>query len=125
MLLLLVFFVFRDTTNPLPHQLGYGSEVTIIILRSVYIAFKVNPETKGMLLKSLFLYFSGFSCWLIERNFCDSVKFLQLHAFWHILTGTATFIYINFAIYHQLKLYNQKPIIWHDFLSYPSKNHLI
>eukprot|EP00300_Choanocystis_sp_HF-7_P038781 c5611_g1_i1.p1 GENE.c5611_g1_i1~~c5611_g1_i1.p1 ORF type:complete len:287 (-),score=49.32 c5611_g1_i1:168-947(-) len=43
-------------------------------------------------------YYSGFTLWCVEHYMCDYSQPLQLHAWWHILAGYGTFLWIMFLM---------------------------
>ncbi|MES1910137.1 MAG: hypothetical protein MHM6MM_002791 [Cercozoa sp. M6MM] len=67
---------------------------------NLYFRWKELEHTRvrKLFLASMVSYFSGVALWLIERRFCEVVRPLQLHAWWHVGAGVGTFLWINFAV---------------------------
>lgn len=50
----------------------------------------------------LFFYGVSIFIWCIENLFCNSIQFLQLHAFWHILSSIGIYKLNTIILYHTL-----------------------
>ena len=48
-----------------------------------------QPAVVPLVRTSALLTVAGFSAWLLDRLFCDSLQNLNLHAFWHFFTALA------------------------------------
>ncbi|KDO22520.1 hypothetical protein SPRG_11704 [Saprolegnia parasitica CBS 223.65] len=89
--------------SPMPFRVAYGTLVAALLARSLF--FNVNHEDVGhtrLLQLGALLYVAAFGLWLLDQHFCATVKPLQLHALWHLLSGTGTFVWIQFACAHEL-----------------------
>ncbi|OQR91029.1 alkaline ceramidase 3-like [Achlya hypogyna] len=99
---LTVMMAFVQHT-PLPFQIAYGTLVAVLLARS--LLFNHNHAAVGetrLLQLGAVLYAVAFCLWLLDQHFCATVKPLQLHAFWHLLSGAGTFVWIQFACAHEL-----------------------
>uniref|UniRef100_A0ACB8FF39 Alkaline ceramidase 3 n=1 Tax=Sphaerodactylus townsendi TaxID=933632 RepID=A0ACB8FF39_9SAUR len=122
-----VTIVYLNWKQPLFHQIMYGTLVTVIVLRSVYMVLWVYPWLRGLGYTSLTLFLMGFFFWNIDNIFCDSLRGLrkrlpagvgaltQFHAWWHILTGLGSYLHILFSLYSReaaLHKYRLQGEIW-------------
>ncbi|NWY46583.1 ACER3 ceramidase, partial [Acrocephalus arundinaceus] len=101
-----VSIVYLDLKEPVFHQIMYGTLVSIIVLRSVYIVLWVYPWLRGLGYTSLTVFLMGFFLWNVDNIFCDKLRALreklppvvgavtQFHAWWHILTGLGSYLHI-------------------------------
>ncbi|KAL2311194.1 hypothetical protein Nmel_002886, partial [Mimus melanotis] len=118
-----VSIVYLDLKEPVFHQIMYGTLVSIIVLRSVYIVLWVYPWLRGLGYTSLTVFLMGFFLWNVDNIFCDKLRFFcwekifhcmvfnsfralrekmppmvgavtQFHAWWHILTGLGSYLHI-------------------------------
>eukprot|EP00474_Spongospora_subterranea_P010612 CRZ11070.1 hypothetical protein [Spongospora subterranea] len=100
--LVLLMYMFCDQ---------YGFFITTFVLQSAFItisSFKVaNQLRKGdqskrlcsaLFTASYLMYFSGIILWLMDIILCPYVQSFHLHSFWHLLSGAATFIWLQFQI---------------------------
>jgi hypothetical protein len=46
-----------------------------------------------------FYFFIAMICWFLDKFFCDYVKFLNLHAFWHIFSAIGSYYGLMIVIY--------------------------
>jgi dihydroceramidase len=84
-------------------QAAYASEVTVLVLMSVYWCRRApDPESSKnhyrLLATALAFYFGGFAFWNIDNGYCTELKtlrqklpqwagpFTELHALWHLGT---------------------------------------
>ncbi|KAJ8030820.1 Alkaline ceramidase 3 [Holothuria leucospilota] len=86
--------------EPVFHQVAFSLLTFAIILRAI-LCSSGSAESKFLIWYSIALYLSAFILWLIDNNFCDSLRFLreklpfplsslfQFHAWWHILIAIA------------------------------------
>jgi hypothetical protein len=89
--------------------LGYGGGVVYIIMRSRSFDFKYNTARTLVLLEtSLLFYGGGFAAWLIDRNFCSTVRSMHLHAFWHFGAGFGTYTSVVFWIWARNEFLQRK-----------------
>jgi dihydroceramidase len=76
---------------------SYASIVLLIITLNIRV---VKCYGGAPLLYSAFgLYALGLCVWFTERTFCGQVQGLQLHAIWHLLSGSGTYMLIVFWIF--------------------------
>jgi len=88
--------VLRD--SPLPLQLSYGAVVAVLVVRSALARFELNDPLAAHLIDvGALTYMVGFALWLLEQGICPRLSFFQFHAWWHLLTGFGTFLFIQFA----------------------------
>ncbi|OQR97996.1 alkaline ceramidase 3-like [Thraustotheca clavata] len=94
---------------PLPFQIAHGTLVTGLLFRGI-IFNKNHTEVKNTRLLNLsgILYASATFFWLMDLHFCSTVKSLHFHALWHLLTGVATFVWIQFACAHEISVGKKK-----------------
>ena len=117
---LVVTVVYLFNKNAVFHQFVYGVLVTGI----VFLAIKYNHDLKNsanpLFYSGVILYGIGFTLWNIDNHFCPQItdlrenklvsngvlKFLspltQVHGWWHLLAGYATYIHILGCIQHRL-----------------------
>jgi hypothetical protein len=55
--------------------------------------------------RGVIMYSSSILLWLVERLFCKHVEFLQLHAWWHILSSIGMF-HLNMIFTFHMKISN-------------------
>ncbi|ETO07542.1 hypothetical protein RFI_29850 [Reticulomyxa filosa] len=57
---------------------------------------KTHPSFLSMKLfkYACITYGCGFALWCIENTFCKKVQSFQLHAWWHVLSGAGSYLYI-------------------------------
>jgi dihydroceramidase len=95
-----VLTVLYDQQNQDIFLLCYGSGVLYIGARSKRLHHTFESVRPLALLEtSLSLYLGGFVLWLLDRNFCTSVRPLFFHALWHLSAGTGTFIAVIFWVF--------------------------
>ncbi|XP_023346045.1 alkaline ceramidase 3 isoform X2 [Eurytemora carolleeae] len=108
----LVYLIFR---NPLIHESMYGLLVVVMVYQSFYY-LKTQYTREGTLLyiTGFVMYLTGFILWNIDNTSCASVisirnslpvilqPLLQLHAWWHILAGYATYLMILYSEHQRL-----------------------
>ncbi|KAJ7418207.1 Alkaline ceramidase 3 [Willisornis vidua] len=102
--------VYLNLKEPVFHQVMYGTLVSIIVLRSVYIVLWVYPWLRGLGYTSLTVFLMGFFLWNVDNIFCDKLRALrekmppvvgavtQFHAWWHILTGLGSYLHILLSL---------------------------
>jgi len=103
--------MLTHSDNPMLHQFAYAGLVFLLIIRASYITYKSNisAEEKAnfryFFIYSLCVFGSGYVCWITERKLCSNgyvIPWVQLHSFWHLLTGTGTFGLVQFLTYYRL-----------------------
>lgn len=108
---LAVTCIYLYWQNPIFHQVCYAILVFSLMYEAV-LACRNYPEIKPLVLASLVTYGSGFAVWNIDNYYCSSLREIrrdasspylgpvtQLHAWWHVLTGTGTYLHILFSTY--------------------------
>ena len=63
-----------------------------------YMLQKIKPKKKCEIMSYIYrvmykyIFIISIIAWLLDQILCNYVKFLYLHAFWHIGTGIAAFL---------------------------------
>lgn len=98
--------------------LGYGSLLIIISAWALMLAIRGAISTTARVLAGLafVIYFAGVSgsalppllfthalisglfLWILDRSFCSSVVAFHLHAWWHLMAGFGTYLFIMFTV---------------------------
>lgn len=74
---------------------------------------RMRPVRKwlfNMLLLHVGLGYSGYGLWCIEHAFCDHVKFVNLHAWWHIMATFAMKPFLDLLIFQRLQALGRRPV---------------
>ncbi|KAK9722013.1 alkaline ceramidase ydc1 [Basidiobolus ranarum] len=112
----LISTIYILVKSPLFHQLSYGCLTAVLVFRALYlfISLPSGPAKRSMqrlLITSWGSYALGFLAWNIDNEFCPQIRaaraylgspwdsLLQLHGWWHILTGLGSYVYIVFSQY--------------------------
>eukprot|EP00026_Physarum_polycephalum_P015166 Phypoly_transcript_15790.p1 GENE.Phypoly_transcript_15790~~Phypoly_transcript_15790.p1 ORF type:complete len:300 (+),score=19.99 Phypoly_transcript_15790:113-901(+) len=107
----ITLLMLTHSENPQLHQIAYAILVFMLIFRSLYITYKSPISTQEranfqfFLIYSIAVFGSGYVSWITERKLCSNgyvIPWVQLHSFWHLLTGTGTFGLIQFLTYFRL-----------------------
>ncbi|XP_054829254.1 alkaline ceramidase 3 isoform X2 [Eublepharis macularius] len=69
-----VTIIYVSLKKPLFHQVMYGTLVTILILRSVYIVLWVYPWLRGLGYTSLAIFLMGLFFWILDIVFCNKLR---------------------------------------------------
>mgnify|MGYP004710943235 CR=1 FL=1 len=120
----IVYYFFL--TNPIFHEIYYGLLNFVIVYASVHLTRRYikEPALKNNLLKSslmgVSLFGTGFLLWGLDRKFCGSFRtirrdylrlplgnILELHAWWHIFTGTGLYYILTYLIFLRINLHNK------------------
>jgi dihydroceramidase len=129
---LLISAIYVFVKSPLFHQWSYGLLTAVLVLRALYLfnrvpACEAKCTMRRMLISSWSMYALGFLVWNIDNEFCPQIRaaraylgspwdsLLQLHGWWHILTGLGSYAYIVFSQYirqMQLGKADQYTIRW-------------
>ncbi|CAK8698389.1 alkaline ceramidase 3-like [Clavelina lepadiformis] len=116
-ILLLIFgvivtVVYLVLKNPVIFLVLYGSLVVATVYMTALVC-KMAPSLRRIALVLHLIYLFGFVVWNIDIHFCSSLRsfrsqgevwnkhifhMTQLHAWWHILAGYASFLQLYFAI---------------------------
>ncbi|OXB62441.1 hypothetical protein ASZ78_013785 [Callipepla squamata] len=113
----IVSIVYLKLKQPVFHQIMYGTLVSVIVLRSVYIVLWVYPWLRGLGYTSLTVFLMGFFLWNVDNIFCEKLRALrekmppvvgavtQFHAWWHILTGLGSYLHILLSFFLEYGLF--------------------
>lgn len=119
---LLVSIVYLVNKNPIFHQFMYGILVFTTLLMAIRLNHKQYSTTGAVLFYSgMLMYGVGFMLWNIDNYYCGQItdlrektlrpannplKFLsaftQLHGWWHLFAGYATYLHILNCIQQRL-----------------------
>ncbi|KAK7205674.1 alkaline ceramidase [Myxozyma melibiosi] len=134
-----VYLYFKDPTI---HQAGYAVLTGMVLFRSLYlIVTKIDdPLVRKDMWKTVIIgictFLSGYGLWMIDIHFCNSLRsarrsvgmplgfLLELHGWWHILTGLGVYYYLVFLEYLRVCLIGRQKdyvYIW-DFGVFPHVN---
>jgi len=104
-----LYLVFK---NPVIHQVMYGMGVLVVLSLDLRLVNYNQCRTCTRLLSAgFFLYTFGFGLWNIDNQLCSAITDLrtnlprllkpwtQLHAWWHLLAGYATYLHVLFIIH--------------------------
>ena len=117
----IVSIVYLKLKQPVFHQIMYGTLVSVIVLRSVYIVLWVYPWLRGLGYTSLTVFLMGFFLWNVDNIFCEKLRALrekmppvlgavtQFHAWWHILTGLGSYLHILLSLYTRTLFLKHRP----------------
>jgi len=122
-------FIYSIWTHPIVHQVMYGILVVLILLQAAYI---LNNDRDMVSIKLFILglvtYGVGFLLWNFENHFCSAVQsarsslptilspVTQLHGWWHLMAGYATYMNIQFSIFHRLRFIQRSPSYGLDWI---------
>ena len=119
---IIVTVVYLQTKNVLFFQCSY---VTIVIAMVMVCAYNCRKfkEARNIFLFASLTYGSGSLLWAIDQNFCPGLRFFrsnmlgpfsplfELHAWWHILAGTGTYLSVLYSAYLRYFVLGSKPEI--------------
>ncbi|OXA52326.1 alkaline ceramidase 3 [Folsomia candida] len=104
--------LYLSLKNPVIHQVMYGMGVLVVLSLDLRLVnFNQCRTCTKLLSAGFFLYTFGFGVWNIDNQLCSQITELrsqlptslrpltQLHAWWHLLAGYATFIHSLFIIH--------------------------
>ncbi|RKP40095.1 ceramidase, partial [Dimargaris cristalligena] len=106
-----VTFTYISSPNPVFHQVAYGLEMVVILLRIVQLLGRIpEGEYKRQLSRlarfSTCTFLSGFAMWNLDNAFCSALQelrhtvgmpwavVLQFHGWWHALTAVGCYGFI-------------------------------
>lgn len=100
-------------------RLAYGSLVGSLIVRSVAASSRAgkasatagvsnNNSVPSLLAPAACIYGFGLILWLMEQFFCPHTRWIQLHAWWHCLTGVGTYLWIEYCAARGLRRAGKK-----------------
>jgi len=90
--------------------LSYAVLVLFLAFRSYFLMCQnLNKLSHTLFWTAIISYgFAFFGCWLPENIFCNYIRFLQLHSWWHVFAGLGTYtwiVFITFETYSRSPLY--------------------
>lgn len=107
---------------PIIHQVLYGFMIVIMIYLGLLPILKTkDPVSIKLFLNGVIIFLIAFILWNIDNHFCSTLQqfresapsyinpLSQLHGWWHILTGYATYLNIQFSLYNRLKYLQLNP----------------
>ncbi|KAI9592453.1 alkaline ceramidase 3-like protein [Syncephalis fuscata] len=112
----LISTIYVFVKSPLFHQWSYALLTAVLVFRALYMfnnvpAGEARNSMRRLLISSWTMYALGFLSWNIDNEFCPQIRaarayigapwdsLLQLHGWWHILTGLGSYAYIVFGQY--------------------------
>jgi dihydroceramidase len=118
-----VTWYYLVNKNPVFHEVAYGFITAAVLLRSWYLVLKrvdkedaeARDDLRYTATWGAVTFLSGFALWGIDRGQCGNLTHakhfmglpwgmvLELHGWWHLLTGTGVALYITFLT--QLRLH--------------------
>lgn len=135
-LLTAVYLYFKDPTI---HQVAYAIMNVLIVYVSYGLAQKyaTNQKRKSDLFKvmvqGIVIFLSGYLLWNMDVHLCKSWIslrrnigmpygfFFELHAWWHILTGTGVYFYVVYLEYLRVMILGKEKdyVLVHHFFFLP------
>ncbi|VDI26472.1 dihydroceramidase [Mytilus galloprovincialis] len=114
--------VYLLTKHVLFFQLSYGF---VVVAMSVVCCnnFRKYREARNIFIVATVTYAFGFFLWEIDQNFCGGLKLwrsevlgpfapiFELHAWWHLLAGTGTYLSVLYSAYLRSLVLGNKPEI--------------
>jgi len=108
---------------PLILQVMYGLTVVVIVFLTLQLLLSSyqDRDNRIMWLSGLSVFLTAFILWNIDNQFCSHLQqfrdskpsllgsLSQLHGWWHILTGYATYMNIQFCLYNRQKFLKNNP----------------
>lgn len=126
-LVTLLTYVYIELQQPLIFQVVYGVLTVLVVILSGWLTyFRVNDkDALKDLLTTMILgvvpFVVGFLCWNLDVHFCSFWiyirrnvlalplgVFLELHGWWHLLTGMGVYIYLVYLHYLRVLTQGQK-----------------
>ena len=106
------------------HHIMYGFMAAYLIYQS-NIMRKENDVTsaRALITIAVSMYILGSVLWAIENMYCHNVQSMQLHAWWHVLSGSGTVCYLTFVNFHHLHLLKKEPKLRHKARVFPMVVH--
>lgn len=108
--------------NPVFHEVAYGLITVAVLSRSWYLAWKLvndpvaKRDMKYCTITGSVTFLAGFALWGVDRAACSDLTrtrhfvgipwgfVLELHGWWHLLTGTGVALFIIFLTHLRLHL---------------------
>lgn len=134
-----VYLYFKDPTI---HQAGYAVLTGMVLFRSLYLIVTkiddaaVRKDMWKTVIIGIVTFLSGYGLWMLDIHFCSTLRgarravgmplgfLLELHGWWHILTGLGVYYYLVFLEYLRVCLIGKQKeyvYIW-DFGIFPHVN---
>jgi len=100
---LLITVIYLIYNEPVFHQICYGILVGVLIVRCYRWEMKYDTH---LVIKRYFRiavssYILAFTLWNIDVHFCEYVRYLLLHSWWHFFTAYGTYLFIVVAQYQR------------------------
>ena len=118
---IVVTVAYLVNKNPVFHEVMYAILICIIFVLSIkYNHLHYKKAAHQLFYGGVLLYGTGFTLWNIDNHFCGNLTYLrdnkmgsnnffkflspgtQLHGWWHIMAGYATYLHILNCIQHRL-----------------------
>eukprot|EP01137_Pigoraptor_chileana_P008171 Opistho-2@54641 len=119
-----VTVVYLVLKKPIFHEVAYGILVAgVVFLCARMLRRHPTPALYRLFWFAFASYGFGFFLWNIDNNFCHHLRntrdeshpavapVYQLHAWWHIFTGYATYLQIIFCLYYRMHILGKRPSI--------------
>ena len=103
-------------------QAMYGAVVVFLIMQAIYtLHLQYSHQVFRLYSASVLFYAAGFILWNLDNHQCPGISYIrsslprplqpttQLHAWWHVLAGYASYLNIQHCIHHRLT-YLKKPV---------------
>ena len=100
----------------------YGAVVVFLILQAIYVLTQqYSHQVCRIYSASVLFYAAGFILWNLDNNQCPGISYVrdnlpapfqpptQLHAWWHVLAGYASYLNIQHCVHHRLT-FLKKPV---------------
>ncbi|XP_037090179.1 alkaline ceramidase 3-like [Pollicipes pollicipes] len=107
--------------NPIFHQVNYGVASSAITLLDINLLRSQKDRTvRRLFYLGVLLYAVAFGLWNLDNHTCDSLRWLrsvlppvlrpftQLHAWWHVFAGYASYIHILYCLKARCNIRHQK-----------------
>jgi len=114
--------IYLTWSYPIIHETMYGILVVYMIYQAVGILrTQYNSSSFKLFIIATLMYGTGFLLWNLENEFCGIVRSVrsglpsplapltQLHGWWHLLAGYATYMNVQFCMYHRLENLHLRP----------------
>lgn len=114
---LIVTIMYIVTKNFTVFEASYG--ILVFLMLSHDLRLNTHQKTKvglQIFITGLFMYGIGFALWNVDNRFCDNLKHIrsslpygflapltQLHGWWHLLAGYASYLHIQSLLHHRQK----------------------
>jgi dihydroceramidase len=100
---------------------AFSGGVILLLIRGV-IVLKESPKLSAKILQSAALSIMiGFTCWMVDDQYCNNVQWMRLHIGWHIGTGFGGYMFVMFLLTLRAKTMNKKCFL--VFIGFDGKGH--